>query len=215
MKWGQTQKVCARKNSNTAGDIWRTLHLIIINVRINRVIQQRRRIRQILGTSTVLHLLLSTFLCTKESSHWYLQSLPHYFFFALFHFVFPILFHSTLLAALSVSFLSLLLCLSTFLNYLCSSLLVTPSFVFPYPVVFFFNNLVKSSLSFLFNLCLFLYFDIVFSCIMTTLIEGGQYTDAATFKYTKSAIASFSASLNSNVLNLPFSRSKHHTQPYK
>lgn len=35
-----------RKKPNTARSIWRTLHLIIINVRINRLIQRGRRIRR-------------------------------------------------------------------------------------------------------------------------------------------------------------------------
>lgn len=53
-----------RKKPNTARSIWRTLHLIIINVRINRLIQRGRRVRRwrIMIRPPhphVLHLLLS------------------------------------------------------------------------------------------------------------------------------------------------------------
>lgn len=143
-------------------------HLILINVRINRVLQQRRRIRQIPGTSPVLHLLLSTFLRTKEKAPTDIFKVPHFFFllpffilFSLFNFTAHSLRHSRSFFSLAC-FLSQLF--STCYSIFCLSQSCSHFYLFLWNFHFHFF------LIFIY----FLYSDILFSCIMRTLIEGGH-----------------------------------------
>lgn len=126
-------------------------HLILINVRINRVLQQRRRIRQIPGTSPVLHLLLSMFLRTKEKAPTDIFKVPHFFFFCPFSFCFPYLISQHTPCGTLVHFFPFLYCL-----FPISALLYLLLHLLSFPILFpFLSFFVKFSLSFLFNLYLF------------------------------------------------------------
>lgn len=149
-----------RKKPNTARSIWRTLHLIIINVRINHLIQRGRGIQrwrimirpQLPESSEPLPMSStssshSSLLPSEGSSQQHLQSLSH---FCPLSFCFPSFIprHSPITLVQAVSFFSWLLCLSTFSNCLISSVSNTPS------LLFFLSFLIQKSQS----ICTFLFF---------------------------------------------------------